>query len=115
MADEAKKKLCIEVGQRIWQYRKDAGMTKEALAERMDITSQYLNDIEQGKKCMSMAYFVRLGQIFHISLDTLAWGVQPEVDQMVRRLREMSPVDRDLAVHMILSAAKAVEAMGPEP
>ena len=109
MADEAKKKLCIEVGQRIWQYRKDAGM---------DITSQYLNDIEQGKKCMSMAYFVRLGQIFHISLDTLAWGVQPEdpaVDQMVRRLREMSPVDRDLAVHMILSAAKAVEAMGPEP
>ena len=69
MADEAKKKLCIEVGQRIWQYRKDAGMTKEALAERMDITSQYLNDIEQGKKCMSMAYFVRLGQIFHISLD----------------------------------------------
>ena len=34
---------------------------------------------------------------------------------MVRRLREMSPVDRDLAVHMILSAAKAVEAMGPEP
>ncbi len=37
MADEAKKKLCIEVGQRIWQYRKDAGMTKEALAERMDI------------------------------------------------------------------------------
>ena len=118
MVDEAEKKLCIEVGQRIWQYRKDAGMTKEALAERMDITSQYLNDIEQGKKCMSMAYFVRLGQIFHISLDTLAWGVQPEdpaVDQMVRRLREMSPVDRDLAVHMILSAAKAVEAMGPEP
>lgn len=117
MADDAKKKLCVDVGQRIWQYRKEAGMTKEALAERMDITSQYLNDIEQGKKCMSMAYFIRLGQIFHISLDTLAWGVQPEdpaVDQMVRRLREMSPVDRDLAVHMILSAAKAVEAMGPE-
>ena len=75
MADEAKKKLCIEVGQRIWQYRKDAGMTKEALAERMDITSQYLNDIEQGKKCMSMAYFVRMGQIFNIRLDTLARGV----------------------------------------
>ena len=49
---------------------------------------------------------LRLGQIFHISLDTLAWGVQPEdpaVDQMVRRLREMSPVDRDLNVVEILA------------
>lgn len=117
MADEAKKKLCVDVGQRVWQYRKEAGMTKEALAERMDITSQYLNDIEQGKKCMSMAYFVRLGQIFHIGLDTLAWGVQPEdpaVDQMVRRLRAMSPEDRSMAVNMILSAAKAVEVMGSD-
>lgn len=117
MLDEAKKKMCAEVGQRVWQYRKEAGLTKEALAEQMDITSQYLNDIEQGKKCMSMAYFIRLGQIFHISLDTLAWGELPEdpaVDQMLRRLRRMSPEDRQMAVRMILSAARAVEAMGAE-
>lgn len=117
MQTDAKKQLCVEVGRWVWQYRKEAGMTKETLAEKLDITSQYVNDIEQGKKCMSMAYFIQLGRIFHVSLDTLSSGIQPEdpaIDRMVRQLRDMSPVDRDLAVHMILSAAKAVEAMGRE-
>lgn len=117
MQSQAKKQLCVEVGQRVWQYRNAAGMSKEALAEQLDITSQYVSDIEQGRKCMSMAYFIRLGQIFHVSLDTLASGAQtadPALEQLVHRLMDMSPMDRDLTVHMILSAAKAVEAMGQE-
>jgi len=92
-------------------------MTKEDLAERIDITSQYLNDIEQGKKCMSMIYFIRLGQVFHVSLELLAHGVQeedPAVDRVARRLRDMTPIQRELAAHMILSAANAVEAMNLE-
>lgn len=117
MAKREKDPLCVEVGRRIWQYRTEAGMTKEQLAERIDISSQYLNDIEQGKKCMSMVYFIRLGEVFHVSLDTLAHGAReadPAVDRVTHRLADMTPIQRDLAAQMLLAAAKAVEAMQPE-
>lgn len=117
MEAEEKKKLCVDVGQRVWRCRTEAGMTKEILAEKLGITSQYVNEIEQGKKCMSMSIFVQLGQVFHISLDTLANGAQTRdvtIERLIHRLADMTPLDRDLAAHMILTAAKAVEEMGRE-
>ncbi len=114
--DEEKEALQKNVGDRVWAYRTQAGMSRERLAELLGCSTQYVGDIEQGKKCMAMIYFVRLGKVFHVSLDTLAFGPQedPALDRLVQRLKEMPPIDRDMAVHMILSAAEAVETMGRE-
>lgn len=78
--EDKEKKLALQkaVGERVYHSRKLARMSKEELAERLGISSQYVNDIEQGKKCMSMAIFVELGEVFHTGLDELAHGAQKE-------------------------------------
>ena len=52
--EDKEKKLALQkaVGERVYHSRKLARMSKEELAERLGISSQYVNDIEQGNvKC----------------------------------------------------------------
>ena len=117
MDEQEKQALCEEVGRRVWRCRKEAGLTREALAERLGSSTQYIGDIEQGKKCMGMSYFIRLGSIFNISLDALAYGQREPgaaAGRMLRRMEEMTPLDRGLAAHIILKAADLVRAMESE-
>lgn len=95
--EDKEKKLALQkaVGERVYHSRKLARMSKEELAERLGISSQYVNDIEQGKKCMSMAIFVELGEVFHTGLDELAHGAQkeePVLEHLLCHLRQLSPV-----------------------
>ena len=99
--EDKEKKLALQkaVGERVYHSRKLARMSKEELAERLGISSQYVNDIEQGKKCMSMAIFVELGEVFHTGLDELAHGAQkeePVLEHLLCHLRQLSPVQRDM-------------------
>ena len=106
--EDKEKKLALQkaVGERVYHSRKLARMSKEELAERLGISSQYVNDIEQGKKCMSMAIFVEL-----------AHGAQkeePVLEHLLCHLRQLSPVQRDMAVHMLHLAFRAAQELGPE-
>ena len=52
-----------------------------------------------------------------MSLDELAHGVQPpepDLDRLVRHLRELSPLDRELVIHMLSLTFRAVQELGPE-
>ena len=108
--EDKEKKLALQkaVGERVYHSRKLARMSKEELAERLGISSQYVNDIEQGKKCMSMAIFVELGEVFHTGLD------EPVLEHLLCHLRQLSPVQRDMAVHMLHLAFRAAQELGPE-
>ena len=117
MEEQAKKRWLAQVGMRVWNYRTQRGLSREKLAERLDISPQYVSDIEQGKKCMSMSIFVEMSQVLGVGLDFLAHGTPPEdpaVDRLERHLRQTSPLDRELAAHMLLLALEAAEALGPE-
>ena len=117
MEEHRKKQWLTEVGTRVWNCRNQQGMSREKLAERLDITPQYVSDIEQGKKCMSMSIFVELSEVLGVSMEYLAYGTLPEdpaVERLERHLRETTPLDRELAARMLLLALRAAEAMGPE-
>lgn len=117
MEKKDKKQWLAQVGTRVWNRRVELGMSREKLAERLGITSQYISDIEQGKKCMSMAIFVELSQVLGVGLDYLAHGTLPEdpaVDRLTRHLRQSAPGDRALAARMLQLALEAAEAMEPE-
>ena len=44
-----------EIGGRIWELRRARGMTREKLAEKAEISVQFLADIEKGRKSMTVA------------------------------------------------------------
>ena len=117
MEERKKKQWLVQVGNRVWNCRTQLNMSREKLAEGLDITPQYLSDIEQGKKCMSMSIFVEMSQVLEVSMEFLAYGEQnpsPEVERLEQHLRRSTPLDRDLAAHMLRLALEAAEAMGPE-
>ena len=117
MEEQRKKEWLAQVGERVWKCRTGLGLSREKLAERLDISPQYVSDIEQGKKCMSMAIFVELGEVFHTGLDELAHGAQkeePVLEHLLCHLRQLSPVQRDMAVHMLHLAFRAAQELGPE-
>ncbi len=117
MEEQRKKEWLAQVGERVWKCRTGLGLSREKLAERLDISPQYVSDIEQGKKCMSMAIFVELSQVLEVSLEYLAHGALPKdpaVERLERHLSQTTPLDRELAARMLLLALKAAEALGPE-
>ena len=117
MEEQEKRQLVKDVGARVYACRTGAGMSREAMAERLGISPQYVSEIEQGKKCMSMSIFVDLGGVLHRPLDELAHGRQPRdpgLDRLVRRLRELSPLERDMVVQYLELAVRAVQGLGRE-
>lgn len=52
-------------------YRKEAGMTKVALAAKAGITRQYLAQIEEGLSIPTVAVLYRISKVFKCKLDDL--------------------------------------------
>ena len=66
--------LNTEMGNRIKSLRKEKGLTREHLAEKADISTQFLADIESGSKGMSAATLYKLCRALCVSGDYLLFG-----------------------------------------
>lgn len=64
----------VKIGMRIKACRKQQHMTVEYLAERIDISPEFLYAIESGKKGMSTCTFSRIVIALHTSTDYLLFG-----------------------------------------
>lgn len=63
------------VGQRVRSVREAQKLSREKLAERADISAQFLADIEGGKKGMTVATLYRLCLALGASADYLVFGL----------------------------------------
>ncbi len=59
------------IGARIQELRKASGMTQEELAERLDISSNYLSNIETGRDVCSTSILLGIANLLHASVDYL--------------------------------------------
>lgn len=69
-----KKDINIEIGARIKEQRKLSKYTREALSELVDISPQFLANIECGKKGMSFSTLIKLCQCLGVSCDYIILG-----------------------------------------
>lgn len=67
-------KLNTEMGTRIKALRNEKGLTRERLAEKAEISTQFLADIEAGNKGMSAGTLYKLSKAFCVSSDYLLFG-----------------------------------------
>lgn len=64
----------IEIGRRVHDFRVMNHYTQAQFAELIDISVNFLSEIENGKKGMSQDTIYRLCSYFHISADYLLFG-----------------------------------------
>ena len=90
------------------------GLTREQLAEMMDMSVWYITDIERGRSGLSILGLIQLCEIFGCSADYLLFGrldslsLSARVNQLPPELRKL--VDDILAKQMeIIETAQSLE------
>lgn len=61
------------------------GYTQNELAKAMNINQSSLSRIELGMKGCSVDLFIQLSEFFHVSLDALILGIEPDMQQESER------------------------------
>ena len=69
----------FEVGQRIFETRKNKKYTREQLSELAEISVQFLSDIEKGKKTMTVTTLRRVATALNVTTDYIVNGTK-EID-----------------------------------
>lgn len=64
----------VEIGLRIRKLREKNGLSREKLAELSSISTQFLADIETGKKGMTVTTLKKICNALNISTDYIVYG-----------------------------------------
>ncbi len=78
MIDIDKKELNTQIGIQVRAARDKAGLTQEALAEKLDCTAQYISDLERGVTGISIPMLKTLCLKLGISSDSILFEKTPE-------------------------------------
>ena len=73
-----KKEINIQIGEQIKQARERAQLTQEQFAERIDVSTQYVSDLERGVVGVSIATLKRICTILCVSSDQILFGKETE-------------------------------------
>ena len=87
----SKESLLFELGNRIYERRKELNMTQKELAEAVELSIQSISSIELGKKAVRPENLVNICRALDVSADYLLFGERSEkqlepVAEMLSRL-----------------------------
>lgn len=88
---DQKKHSRYQIGQRIRKERHLRHISQETLASDLDVSANYIGDIERGKRPVSLNMAEKLCQYFHLTLDYLYRGLTPK-NPAVHMLQESDPL-----------------------
>jgi len=88
-----KKALNVAIGNRIRISREKSGLTQEELAEKLDLSTQFISTIERGVAGASLETVINLCDTLHVSSEWLLRGltVAPSADSIVSKLMLLTP------------------------
>ena len=66
--------LLEQIGQRVRGQREYLRLTRDELAEKLDVSVNFCSDIELGKKGMSLETLIKMSQALHVSTDYILLG-----------------------------------------
>ena len=89
----------LTMGDRIKDIRKKQGLTQEQLAEKLDISIEYVSQIERGMKMPSMQIFIKLVEALDVSADYLLRDIVSTGNiygdkQIASKLERLTPKQR---------------------
>ncbi len=101
------------IGQRIRKYRKAQGLSQEALAERVDISTTHMSHIETGNTKLSLQVFADLAEALQISVDSLLYDANENSKQQTYQeitdiLDQSTPAQAQALKEIIASTWNAI-------
>src|SRR6202789_2756912 len=84
------------VGSRVRQLRSERGFSQAALAQTLDISPSYLNQIEHDVRPLTVAVLLRITEVFGV--DATFFASQDDT-RLLAELREV-PLDHDLDIEV---------------
>lgn len=82
------------MGRRIRAKRLEMGLTQEQLAEKVDISTSHVGEIERGTSICSLAVLVALANVLELNLDTLVKGIDSKnIDTAFSEILDSLPND----------------------
>ena len=84
-----------EIGKRVREIREYQKLSRERLAEKADISTQFLSDIELGRKSMTTTTLCSISTALMVSADYLLFGTEAReksapLAEMLRSLNKCS-------------------------
>lgn len=74
MRDNQKKPLNVEIGKRCQDARESSGFTQQELAEMLNLSVQFISDMERGVSGMSIETVINLCKVLCVSSDYILMG-----------------------------------------
>lgn len=73
-----KKEINIQIGEQIKSAREQARMTQEQMAERIEVSPQFVSDLERGVVGISLTTLKRVCTVLGVSSDQILFGAPGE-------------------------------------
>ena len=105
------------IGQRIRAARLSKGMTKEALAEAAETSTQFLSRVEKGEQSMTMVKFKRLATALGVSSDYLLYGrtgFSERAALAAEYMARLNPIERDMVSRTVIGIQGMLDKVAPE-
>lgn len=86
--------ICLQdIGNRITELRKRPGWTQEELAEKADLTPQFVSYAEAGKRAMRPENLLKLSKALNVSADYLLTGEIVDKDLLILsdKIKQLTP------------------------
>lgn len=105
-----KKEINIEIGERVKYARECSGLTQEQLAERIDVSTQYISDLERGVVGISISTLKKLCVSIGISSDQILFDPKADnsLNAVIDKCRGLSREQTMLLAEMIGNYVEAI-------
>ena len=105
-----KKEINIQIGEQIKRAREKAMLTQEQFAERIDVSPQYVSDLERGVVGVSIATLKRVCTVLSVSSDQILFSLETE-NRAVAIAKKCESLSENQYMLLSDSVSKFVEAV----
>ncbi len=75
-----KKQINVAIGHEVKSAREKASLTQEQLSELLDVSTQYISDLERGVVGLSVSTLKNICTVLNVTSDRLLFGSKSEKD-----------------------------------
>lgn len=106
-----KKEINIQIGEQIRRAREQSGLTQEQFAERIDVSPQFVSDLERGVVGLSIPTLKRVCLTLNVSSDRILFGTAgtERSNMLAGRCSELSEEDFSALLELVTCFSTAID------